>query len=68
MADEELGTNLGAHMQRTKYFVDFLRSFPTRELFAIHRVHSLPHRHQTLAPALVWSVLFGFTSQVHRNG
>ena len=26
MADEELGSNLGAHVQKNKYFVDFLRS------------------------------------------
>lgn len=30
MAEEELGSSLGAHMQKTKYFVDFLRSLSSR--------------------------------------
>lgn len=27
LVEEELGTVLGAHVQNTKYYVDFLRSF-----------------------------------------
>lgn len=52
MVDEELGSHLAVHMQKTRYFVDFLRSFRIKTIVCFFCVCNLfSHHHQRVAPA-----------------
>jgi hypothetical protein len=44
MADEELGATIGAYMEKTKYFVDFLRFFHCELRLKLNVFHFL-HMH-----------------------